>query len=182
MSYLCCLLRGLTVIFCCCLYFFWFLKKGTFEFIITLLRAVLTVVWSCTVLLRRAARCEVSALVTVHMWVLTLAMFDVCVFQVQDWQEQMVFPEAAILIFAWLNVNKMKNKISVYVLKWENEKAPVCTHAHSHMLTGTHSRTPTPVDRQWQISSLSDWIRNHPSSKHWFTTSFLQPLPYLVTS
>ena len=104
-----------------------------------------------------------------------------CLFQVQDWQEQMVFPEAAILIFAWLNVNKMKNKISVYVLKWENEKAPVCMHTHSHMLTGAHSRTPTPVDRQWQISLLSDWTRNHPNSKHWFTTSFLQPLLYLVT-
>ena len=39
------------------LYLFQFLKKGTFEFIITLLKAVLTVVWSCTVLLRRAARC-----------------------------------------------------------------------------------------------------------------------------
>ena len=124
---------------------------------------------------------QVSALVTIHMWVLTLTLFDVCVFQVQDWQEQMVFPEAAILIFAWLNVNKMKNKISVYVLKWENEKAPVCMHTRSHMLTGTHSGTPTPVDRQWQISLLSDWIKNHPDSKHWFTTSFLQPLPYLVT-
>ena len=96
----------------------------------------------------------------------------VCVFQVQDWQEQMVFPEAAILIFAWLNVNKKKKKISVYVLKWENEKAPVCMHTHSHMLTVAHSCTPTPVDRQWQISLLIDWTRNHPN-KHWFTTSFL---------
>ena len=39
------------------LYFFRFLKKGTFEFITTLLRSVLTVMWSCTMLLRRAARC-----------------------------------------------------------------------------------------------------------------------------
>ena len=28
---------------------------------------------------------------------------------------------------------------------------------------------------------VKSWSRFHPNSKHWFTTSFLQPLPYLVT-
>ena len=84
----------------------------------------------------------------------------VCVFQVQDWQEQMVFPEAAILIFAWLNVNKKKKKISVYVLKWENEKAPVCMYTHSHMLTVAHVHPDS--SGQTMTDFITHWLDKKP--------------------
>ena len=57
------------------------------------------------------------------------------------------------------------------------------------------SRIPRDVVVQWSVvqwssfcgSKLSGsktpcWPLQTPNSKHWFTTSFLQPLPYLVTA
>ena len=45
----------------------------------------------------------------------------------------------------------------------------MCVHTLTH--TNTHANTQTHT-----------CTHTHTNSKHWFTTSFLQPLPYLVTS
>ena len=62
--------------------------------------------------------------------------------------------------------------------------------SHSHPLSGSDHHSITSFLAQTLTVSLPFWLRpsqshplsgSDPNSKHWFTTSFLQPLPYLVT-
>ena len=60
----------------------------------------------------------------------------------------------------------------------EREKRQVMTTLLDLLQVGlkTFSSTPTNISSQFLLQSVC--VSN---SKHWFTTSFLQPLPYLVT-
>ena len=49
--------------------------------------------------------------------------------------------------------------------------------------TGERAGQTVPVEGTLlhKATDSAQQIRAEPNSKHWFTTSFLQPLPYLVT-
>ena len=51
------------------------------------------------------------------------------------------------------------------------------THACTHTQACTHARTHTHTQSDTHLTPS----RRRPNSRHWLTTSFLQPLPYVVT-